>query len=134
MITTTGNPDGHLVLRGGSQGPNYDATSVQSAALALQAAGLPMRLLVDCSHGNSSKDPARQPLVAADIAQQLASGSNQICGLMIESHLMPGRQDIVDGRHGLRYGQSVTDACIGWDATLAVLQDLAAAVSVRRQA
>ena len=134
VITTTGNPDGHLVLRGGSQGPNYDAASVQSAALALQAAGLPMRLLVDCSHGNSSKDPARQPVVAADIAQQLASGSNQICGLMIESHLMPGRQDIVDGRHGLRYGQSVTDACIGWDATLAVLQDLAAAVSVRRQA
>jgi len=134
VITTTGNPDGHLVLRGASHGPNYDAASVQAAASALQAGGLPTRLVIDCSHGNSSKDPARQPLVAADIAAQLASGSQAICGVMLESHLEAGRQDIVDGRHGLRYGQSVTDACIGWDSTVDVLTTLAAGVARRRKA
>lgn len=132
VITTTGNPDGHLVLRGTSDGPNYDAASVRAAALALKAAELPMRLLIDCSHGNSSKDHARQSIVAADIAQQLASGSGSICGVMLESHLLEGRQDIVTGRTGLRYGQSVTDACIGWEATVGVLQDLAEAVKKRR--
>ncbi|MEO6319082.1 MAG: 3-deoxy-7-phosphoheptulonate synthase, partial [Polaromonas sp.] len=132
VITTTGNPDGHLVLRGASDGPNYDAASVSRAAAALRQAGLPERLVIDCSHGNSSKDYSRQPAVAADIAQQIASGSTSICGLMIESHLVEGRQDIVDGRKGLRYGQSVTDACIGWEATVAVLEQLAAAVRQRR--
>jgi 3-deoxy-7-phosphoheptulonate synthase len=102
------------------------------ASLALQAAGLPMRLVIDCSHGNSSKDHARQPIVAADIAQQLAGGSSSICGVMLESHLTEGRQDIVNGREGLRYGQSVTDACIGWENTVAVLTDLARGVNVRR--
>lgn len=134
VITTTGNPDGHLVLRGASHGPNYDAASVQAAAAALAAGGLATRLVIDCSHGNSSKDPARQPLVAADIANQLASGSQAICGVMLESHLEAGRQDIVDGRHGLRYGQSVTDACIGWDSTVEVLKTLAGGVARRRQA
>ena len=132
VITTTGNPDGHLVLRGGNEGPNYDAASVQRAALALQATGLPMRLVIDCSHGNSSKDPARQPVVAADIAQQIASGRSPVCGVMIESHLIEGRQDIVNGRVGLRYGQSVTDACIGWESTLEVMQNLARAVQAGR--
>jgi 3-deoxy-7-phosphoheptulonate synthase len=132
VITTTGNPDGHLVLRGSNDGPNYDAKSVQMASLALQAAGLPMRLVIDCSHGNSSKDPARQPIVATDIAQQLAGGSSSICGVMLESHLTEGRQDIVNGRDGLRYGQSVTDACIGWENTVAVLTDLACGVNARR--
>ncbi len=132
VITTTGNPDAHLVLRGSSEGPNFDAASVQIAATALQAAGLPARLVIDCSHGNSSKDYARQPLVAADIAQQLASGSHNICGVMVESHLLEGRQDIKDGHNGLRYGQSVTDGCIGWESTVDVLQGLAAAVQMRR--
>lgn len=136
VITTTGNPDGHLVLRGASDGPNYDAASVARAAAALAQSGLPARLVVDCSHGNSNKDYARQPAVAAvaaDIAQQIASCSSSICGLMIESHLVEGRQDIVNGRAGLRYGQSVTDACIGWDTTVDVLAQLADAVRQRRR-
>lgn len=131
-ITTTGNPDAHLVLRGASQGPNYDSASVRAAAQALQDSQLPRSLVIDCSHGNSSKDPSRQPLVAADIAAQLAAGNRDICGVMLESHLQAGRQDIVAGRDGLRYGQSVTDACIDWDSTVAVLQNLAAAVRQRR--
>jgi len=134
VITTTGNPDGHLVLRGSSAGPNYDAASVRVASLALQAADLAPRLLIDCSHGNSSKEHARQSLVAADIAQQLADGSHNICGVMLESHLLEGRQDIKNGRSGLRYGQSVTDACIGWETTVGVLQNLAEAVKKRRKA
>ncbi|QDL37404.1 3-deoxy-7-phosphoheptulonate synthase [Rhodoferax sediminis] len=134
VITTTGNPDGHLVLRGASDGPNFDAASVRRATEALSQAGLPARLVIDCSHGNSGKDYARQPAVAADIAQQIGSGSAGICGVMIESHLVEGRQDITDGRKGLRYGQSVTDACIGWDATVEVLENLAAAVRQRRAA
>ena len=133
VITTTGNPDGHLVLRGASDGPNYDAASVARATAALAQSGLPARLVVDCSHGNSNKDYARQPAVAADIAQQIAAGSSSICGLMIESHLVEGRQDIVQGREGLRYGQSVTDACIGWDTTAGVLAQLADAVRERRR-
>jgi 3-deoxy-7-phosphoheptulonate synthase len=107
---------------------------VQVAALALQAAGLSMRLVIDCSHGNSSKDHTRQSLVAADIAQQLAAGGDAICGVMLESHLQEGRQDIVNGREGLTYGQSVTDACIGWDTTVDVLQNLAEGVKARRLA
>lgn len=134
VITTTGNPDGHLVLRGSSDGPNYDAASVRVTSLALEAAGLPPRLMIDCSHGNSSKDHARQSIVTADIANQLASGSDSICGVMLESHLFEGRQDIVNGRAGLRYGQSVTDACIGWETTAGVLQNLADAVNMRRRA
>src|SRR3990167_7537760 len=102
VITTTGNPD---------------AASVGRAAAALTESGLPARLVIDCSHGNSNKDYTRQPMVAADIAQQIAGGSSSICGLMLESHLIEGRQDIVTGLQGLLYGQSVTDACIGWDAT-----------------
>lgn len=133
VITTTGNPDGHLVLRGASDGPNFDAASVRVASLALQAADLPARLVIDCSHGNSNKDHARQSIVAADIAQQLAGGGDRICGVMLESHLIEGRQDIVKGRSGLRYGQSVTDACIGWETTVDVLQDLAGAVKTRRR-
>ncbi len=133
IITTTGNPDGHLVLRGTSKGPNYGAASVALASHALAAAGLPQRLIVDCSHGNSHKDPTRQPVVASDIARQIAEGTQNICGVMIESHLYEGRQDISNGRSGLRYGQSITDACIGWDTTLAVLQGLAQGVKAGRR-
>ncbi len=134
MITTTGNPDGHLVLRGSHEGPNYDAQSVRRAAEALVSAGLPARLLVDCSHGNSGKDYSRQPQVAADIADQVAGGSSAIAGTLLESHLVEGRQDLRDGRKGLRYGQSVTEACIGWDATASALERLPESVKHRRRA
>ncbi len=133
VITTTGNPDGHLVLRGTSKGPNYDAASVTAASQALQAAGLPTRMIVDCSHGNSNKDYARQAIVAGNVAQQISDGRHGICGVMLESHLYAGRQDIGNGRDGLRYGQSVTDACIGWDTTVEVLQCLAQAVTAGRR-
>lgn len=132
VVTTTGNPDAHLVLRGAGSGPNYDAASVAAAAAELQNADLAPRLLVDCSHGNSSKDYRRQPVVAADLAQQVAAGSRFVAGVLLESHLAEGRQDIVHGRTGLTYGQSVTDGCIGWDATVEVLAQLAQAVRSRR--
>jgi 3-deoxy-7-phosphoheptulonate synthase len=134
VVTTTGNPDAHLVLRGANGGPNYDAASVAEAARSLVASGLTPRLLIDCSHGNSSKDYRRQPEVAADVARQIEAGSQAIAGVLLESHLVEGRQDIVDGRRGLQYGQSVTDGCIGWDATQDVLEVLAAAVRKARQA
>ncbi|MGH8630698.1 MAG: 3-deoxy-7-phosphoheptulonate synthase [Burkholderiales bacterium] len=132
VITTTGNPDGHLVLRGSDNGPNYDAASVAKATEALSRAGLAARVVIDCSHGNSGKDHLRQLAVAADVADQLARGAPGIAGVMLESHLVEGRQDIRSGRAGLCYGQSVTDACIGWEATVAVLERLAAAVQKRR--
>ena len=131
VVATTGNPDAHLVLRGANSGPNYDAASVAQAAQALKDADLPARLLIDCSHGNSAKDYRRQPEVAADIARQLAAGSDAIAGVLLESHLVEGRQDITNGRQGLRYGQSVTDGCIGWDSTVAALEELAEAVRSR---
>jgi 3-deoxy-7-phosphoheptulonate synthase len=131
VVATTGNPDAHLVLRGAGDRGNYDADSVAKAAEALAASGLPPRLVVDCSHGNSAKDYRRQPLVAADIARQVAAGSTSIAGVMLESHLTEGRQDIVNGRAGLRYGQSVTDGCIGWEQTETVLDELAQAVRSR---
>jgi 3-deoxy-7-phosphoheptulonate synthase len=134
VVTTTGNPDTHLVLRGANTGPNYDAASVAAAAKSLTEAGLPARLLIDCSHGNSAKDYRRQPEVASNIALQLSQGDSAIAGVLLESHLVAGRQDIANGREGLRYGQSVTDGCIGWDDTVAVLEELAQAVRARRAA
>ena len=134
VITTSGNPDCHLVLRGSQEGPNYDSQSVGRAAEALTQAGLPARIVVDCSHGNSGKDYTRQPAVAEDVANQVASGSSWICGALLESHLVEGRQDIRDGRRGLRYGQSVTDGCISWETTVSVLRRLAASVELRRRA
>jgi 3-deoxy-7-phosphoheptulonate synthase len=134
VVTTTGNPHCHLVLRGAHDRPNYGAEDVRAGVDALIQAGLPPRLMVDCSHGNSGKDCRRQPAVAEDLAGQIRGGSRAICGLMLESHLFEGRQEIVEGRHGLRYGQSVTDACIGWETTVEVLERLAAAVrSVSRK-
>ena len=132
VVTTTGNPNGHLILRGSEDGANYDEASVRRAADALSRAGLAPYLVVDCSHGNSGKDYRRQPEVAANIAAQIAGGSIAICGVMLESHLVEGKQTIVDGRSDLLYGQSVTDGCIGWDTTAAVLDELAAAVRLRR--
>jgi 3-deoxy-7-phosphoheptulonate synthase len=133
VVTTTGNPDGHLVLRGSHAGPNHDAASVQKAAHALGSAGLTPHLLIDCSHGNSGKDYRRQPQVAREVAAQVAGGSEAIAGVLLESHLFEGRQEITSGRENLAYGQSVTDGCIGWDQTLAVLDELAAAVERRRE-
>jgi len=132
VVTTTGNPSCHLVLRGAGHSPNYDAASVQRTADALAQAGLPPRLMVDCSHDNSGKDHHRQAVVASEVAGQVAGGSQAICGIMLESHLVEGRQEIVSGRKGLRHGQSVTDACMGWETTVEVLERFAEAVRCRR--
>lgn len=133
ILTTTGNPDCHVILRGGRTGPNYDAANVGDALALLQKAELPERVVVDASHGNSGKDHLRQPDVAADIAGQLADGQHGIVGVMLESFLEPGRQDLVEGRaDSLTYGRSITDACMGWDVTVDVLEGLAAAVRTRR--
>ena len=131
VVTTSGNPDCHLVLRGGEAGPNFDHVSVAAAAAALREAGLPPRVMIDCSHANSGGDYTRQPQVAAAVAGQIAAGAHEICGVMLESNLVEGRQALAAG---LRYGQSITDGCIGWDATLEVLERLAGAVRLRRGA
>jgi 3-deoxy-7-phosphoheptulonate synthase len=132
IATTTGNPDCHVILRGGTS-PNYDAQSVEAAGTELASAGLPARLMVDVSHANSSKKPENQPSVAADVARQVASGDERIIGVMIESNLVAGRQDVVPGRP-LVYGQSITDGCIDWATTETVLKTLADAVGQRRKA
>ncbi len=136
IVSTRGNPDCHVILRGANSGPNYDAPHIAAAIAALTKAGLPQRLMVDCSHGNSAKDFARQPLVAADLAEQIAGGNRALSGVMIESHLVSGRQNLPPKPHAanpLTYGQSVTDACLGWDDTVPVLEGLARAVATRRQ-
>jgi 3-deoxy-7-phosphoheptulonate synthase len=131
IVATRGNRDCHIILRGGQSGPNYDAASVEKAATALRDAGLPPRLMIDLSHGNSGKDHRRQPLVAKDIAAQVAQGETAISGVMMESFLVEGRQDLITPAT-LRYGQSITDACMGWDTTVDVLAGLAASVRSRR--
>jgi 3-deoxy-7-phosphoheptulonate synthase len=130
IFTTGGNDDGHLILRGGTE-PNYDAQSVGRAADLMSAAGLAPRLMIDFSHANSGKDPTRQYQVAEDVCCQLAGGERRVIGAMIESHLAAGHQQIMPGQP-LTYGQSITDACIGWDDTEGLLQRLANAVSERR--
>jgi len=132
IVSTRGNADCHVILRGGQSGPNHDALSVQKTAAALRDAGLRPGLMIDTSHGNSEKDYRRQPLVARDIAAQVAQGETAIVGVMMESFLVDGRQDLVD-RARLVYGQSVTDACMGWEMTAPVLRELAEAVRARRQ-
>ncbi|GAA2698908.1 MULTISPECIES: 3-deoxy-7-phosphoheptulonate synthase [Actinoplanes] len=129
ILHTTGNPDCHLVLRGGGGKPNYSAADVEASIALLRKGGLPERLVIDCSHGNSSKDHNRQPLVAEDIAAQMEAGQHAISGVMLESFLVPGRQEL--GAE-MTYGQSVTDACMGWDNTVSVLERLAAASAKRR--
>jgi 3-deoxy-7-phosphoheptulonate synthase len=131
IVATRGNDACHIILRGGKTRPNYKAEDVQGAARALQRAGLPARLMIDCSHGNSGKDHVQQPVVARDIAAQIADGSPHIFGVMIESHLVGGRQDVALGRP-LTYGQSITDACLAWEDTEPVLEELAKAVRARR--
>ena len=131
VVTTTGNPDCHLILRGGNAGSNHDAASVAAALGGLRALGLPPRVMVDARPGNSGQDHRRQPAVAPEIADQVAAGEAGVVGVMLESFLVDGRQELAD-RAGLVYGQSVTDACMGWDMTLPVLRDLARAARARR--
>ena len=131
IIATAGNEDCHVILRGGSA-PNYDATSVEDACKQLSNAGLVPKIMIDCSHANSSKLYSKQKEVACDIANQVAMGDARIVGLMIESHLNEGRQDHTPGCE-LNYGQSITDACLGWQDTVDLLEVLAKAVRMRRQ-
>jgi 3-deoxy-7-phosphoheptulonate synthase len=131
IVSTRGNPDCHVILRGGRAGTNFDAASVQRTLETLAANGASARLMVDASHGNSSKDFRRQPVVASDVASQVAGGNLGVIGLMLESFLVEGRQDPKEGVPPV-YGQSITDACVGWDSTVEVLQGLAEAVRARR--
>lgn len=130
IFSTSGNIDCHIILRGGKE-PNYDAASVGHAARQLEAAGLPARLMIDFSHANSRKQPERQLEVGHDVAQQIAGGDDRIMGVMIESHLKADRQDIIAGQE-LIYGQSITDACLGWEESASLLEQLAVAVRQRR--
>ena len=130
IVTTRGNEDCHVILRGGKT-PNYDASSVQAAAEEIAKAGLAQRLMIDCSHANSSKKHENQLLVAAEVAQQIAKGDSRLMGVMVESHLLAGRQDLVPGKP-LVYGQSLTDACINWEDSLTVIETLAQGVRQRR--
>jgi 3-deoxy-7-phosphoheptulonate synthase len=131
VLGTTGNEHAHLVLRGGSSGPNFSADKVEAAAALLRAAELPAHVMIDCSHANSGKDPAKQLVVAADIASQLAGGSRTIVAAMLESNLVGGAQDY--RTKPLVPGRSITDACLAWEQTLPVLGLLADAVRQRRQ-
>ncbi|WP_293715446.1 MULTISPECIES: 3-deoxy-7-phosphoheptulonate synthase [unclassified Stenotrophomonas] len=131
IVATQGNPDCHVILRGG-KAPNYDAASVQAASEVLGKSQLPARLMIDASHANSSKKPENQPKVIDDIAVQLEAGEQRVVGVMIESHLVAGRQELVEGQP-LVYGQSITDGCIDWDSTVQVLERLAEAVRARRR-
>lgn len=132
IVQTTGNPDCHVILRGGTSGTNYDAASVGKATELLGKAGLRASVMVDASHGNSSKDYRKQPDVVRDVARQVAGGSRGVFGVMMESFLVEGRQDLNDP-NDLVYGQSITDACLSWEATLPLLGTLAEAVRERRK-
>ncbi|MCT4608461.1 MAG: 3-deoxy-7-phosphoheptulonate synthase [Pelagimonas sp.] len=129
IAATKGNPDCHIILRGGG-GTNYDEVSVDMACADLEKDGVRAQIMIDASHANSGKDPAKQPLVLDNIAGQMAKGDQRITGVMIESHLVAGRQDL--GKGPLTYGQSITDGCIGWEDTVDVLHSLAQAVASRR--
>ncbi|MDB6071797.1 MAG: 3deoxy-7-phosphoheptulonate synthase [Verrucomicrobiales bacterium] len=131
IVKTTGNPSCHIILRGGKSGANFAAPAIAEVTGMLEKAGLESSIMVDCSHANSGKDHRRQPAVAADVASQIRAGNHAITGVMIESHLVGGRQDIIPGQKPA-YGQSITDACLAWEDTLPVLADLAQAVQQRR--
>jgi len=136
IVETEGNPDTHIILRGGKSGPNYSEENVRAVAAKMAKAGLPQRIMIDCSHGNSSKQHRKQIEVGAEVARQLAEAdtARSIMGVMIESNLVEGRQDIPpEGRAALAWGQSVTDACISWEATVPVLDGLRKGVQARRQ-
>lgn len=131
IVSTNGNPHCHVILRGGREGTNYDAQSVSEAGKRLSEAGVKPCVMVDCSHGNSSKDYAKQPIAAANLAEQIEHGQSCLIGAMLESHLVAGNQKLTDPST-LTYGQSITDACLSWDDTYPLLQRLAKAVRSRR--
>ncbi len=131
IVTTQGNPHCHIILRGGKTGPNYSEEHVQKSAQALEQQGLRPSVMVDCSHANSDKDHRRQPVVAKELARQVSAGSRAVFGIMIESFLCEGRQDQKAGVP-LTYGQSITDACLGWDQSRPLFEELAEAVTRRR--
>lgn len=131
IVKTRGNEACHVILRGGKAGTNFDSASIDTVIGQLTARGLPASVMVDCSHGNSLKDYRKQPLVTQSLAEQLSKGSKAITGVMIESHLVEGRQDAKPGQ-ALTYGQSITDACVNWASTETMLDELAAAVRARR--
>ncbi|MET8652922.1 MULTISPECIES: 3-deoxy-7-phosphoheptulonate synthase [Nocardia] len=134
LIQTSGNEDCHVILRGGSSGPNYDAASVAEACIRLEKASLPQRIVVDASHGNSNKDHNKQVDVVTDIAERIEGGERGVVGMMLESFLVAGRQDLKLGHADeLTYGQSITDACLDWDTTARQLDRLADAVARRRE-
>ncbi len=124
VITTSGNPYAHVVLRGGSDGPNYDSVHVALVEQALEKAGLPRNIMIDCSHANSSKKPELQPLVLENIGHQIADGNQSITGLMIESHIKAGNQSMPEDLSQLEYGVSITDGCIDWETTETALLNL----------
>ncbi|MGH8738746.1 MAG: 3-deoxy-7-phosphoheptulonate synthase [Burkholderiales bacterium] len=131
IVETRGNDDCHIILRGGKK-PNYDADSIRSACEELRNAGLAERLMVDCSHANSSKDFKRQLEVCREVGAQVAAGDGSVIGVMVESHLVAGRQELKPGR-ALTFGQSITDACLGWEESVELLARLAQAVAQRRE-
>ncbi|MFK5950874.1 MAG: 3-deoxy-7-phosphoheptulonate synthase AroG [Methylococcales bacterium] len=131
IFSTTGNEDSHIILRGGNDEPNYDAVNVEKVAEGLDKASLPQNIMIDFSHANSLKQCQRQLVVGEDVAEQISHGDKRIFGVMIESHLKAGRQNVVEGQK-LTYGQSITDACLGWDDSLLLLNGLAKAVQKRR--
>jgi len=133
IVSTLGNPECHVILRGGGGAPNYGREHVSAAVAKLTAAGAPPRLMIDCSHANSGKNYNRQPDVLRDVAKQIAEGSRAIFGIMLESFLVDGRQDHEPGRE-LVFGQSITDGCLGWERTEPLFSELAAAVRARRAA
>lgn len=132
IVATKGNDCCHLILRGGKSGPNYDAEAVREVVKVLEKANLPTQLMIDCSHGNSSKDYRKQPEVARDIGKQIAGGSKDVAAVMLESHLKPGNQKLNGGKD-LEYGVSVTDACMDYEMTKGVFDELAAAIRKRRK-
>ncbi|KAF3984077.1 MAG: 3-deoxy-7-phosphoheptulonate synthase AroG [Methylococcales symbiont of Hymedesmia sp. n. MRB-2018] len=132
IFSTRGNEDSHIILRGGKDGPNYDAVNVEKVATGLSQANLASNIMIDFSHANSLKQCQRQLAVAEYVGEQIARGDHRIMGAMVESHLVAGRQDVVDGQ-ALTYGQSITDACLSWDDTVQLLQNLAIAVQQRRE-
>jgi 3-deoxy-7-phosphoheptulonate synthase len=130
-IVTRGNANCHIVLRGGAAGPNYDSGHISGAERLLEMAGLPKAILIDCSHGNSAKEPERQPEILRAVLRQIACGNTSIMGAMLESNLFAGSQPLLQPRERLRYGVSITDACIDWTATEAAVREMHAALAPR---
>src|SRR6202034_2104759 len=136
ILFTRGNPDCHIILRGGRQTTNYDAAAVAHTTEQMEKAGVAPRIMIDCSHANSNKDHTRQSLVCRNVAAQIAAGDRRILGVMLESNLVAGAQALVSGQSldSLVYGQSITDGCIDWPETNTLLAELAAAVRARKKA